>query len=228
MVDAKRRADVLLRRMLGPAAQFRDGQWEAIRAVVEERSRVLVVQKTGWGKSLVYFIATRILRDDGAGPTLLISPLLALMRNQLEMAARIGVDAQTINSANTDQWDTIEEQLRHDRCDLLMVSPERLANGRFLTATLPAIRKGIGLFVVDEAHCISDWGHDFRPDYRRIVSIVRTLPRTVPVLATTATANDRVVADVAEQLGPGLTVSRGSLARPTLRLQTIRLADQSE
>ncbi len=226
--DPKLSADTLLRRMLGPAAVFREGQWEAIRAVVEEHSRVLVVQKTGWGKSLVYFIATRILRDGGAGPTLLISPLLALMRNQLEMAERIGVEAQTINSANTDRWEFVEEQLRNDRCDLLMVAPERLANDRFLTITLPTIRKGIGLFVVDEAHCISDWGHDFRPDYRRIVSIVRTLARTVPVLATTATANDRVVEDVAEQLGPGLTVSRGSLSRPTLRLQAIRLADQAE
>ena len=214
--------------MIGPTAVFRGGQWEAIRLIAEARSRALVVQKTGWGKSLVYFIATRILREGGAGPTLLISPLLSLMRNQLEMAARIGIRAASVNSANADEWAATEHQLRNGECDLLLVSPERLANDRFLTTTLPTIRGGIGLFVVDEAHCISDWGHDFRPDYRRIVRIVRMLPVGVPILATTATANDRVVADIVEQLGPGLRVLRGSLARPTVRLQVIRLADQAE
>ncbi len=224
----KEHADALLRTMLGPTAGFRRDQWEAIEAVVRQRSRVLVVQRTGWGKSLVYFIATKLLRDQGAGPTVLVSPLLSLMRNQIEMAERIGIRAATINSANQDEWQVTEDQLEAGACDILLVSPERLANQRFLQQTLPAIHGGIGLFVVDEAHCISDWGHDFRPDYRRIVRIVRALPRQVPVLGTTATANDRVVADIVEQLGSGLQVFRGTLARPTLRLQTIRLADQAE
>lgn len=217
-----------LQTMLGEHAAFRPGQWEAIRAVVAERRRVLVVQRTGWGKSLVYFIATHLLRSQGNGPTLVISPLLALMRNQQEMAQRIGLRALSINSANPDEWDAIESALREDQCDLLLVSPERLANERFQREVVPSIPRGIGLFVVDEAHCISDWGHDFRPDYRRIVRLVQSLPRSVPVLATTATANARVVADVAEQLGPGLEVMRGPLSRDSLRLQVIRLLDQAE
>jgi ATP-dependent DNA helicase RecQ len=218
----------LLRQMLGPGADFRPGQWEAIEEIAVRRGRALVVQRTGWGKSLVYFIAARLLREGGAGPTLLISPLLALMRNQIAMAERIGVQAATINSANRDEWNAAEAALAAGACDALLISPERLSNERFLKAILPQLAGRVGLFVVDEAHCISDWGHDFRPDYRRIVRILQALPPGVPVLATTATANDRVVADVQAQLGPGLTVLRGPLARDSLRLQNIRLADQAE
>src|SRR5436190_22190813 len=109
-----------------------------------------------------------------------------------------------------------------------MISPERLANEAFLKGFLAGIEGNIGMFVVDEAHCISDWGHDFRPDYRRIVRIVQGLPANVPVIATTATANDRVIDDVRAQLGESLRVVRGSLARESLKLQTIRLADQAE
>ncbi|MFN8556647.1 MAG: RecQ family ATP-dependent DNA helicase [Dehalococcoidia bacterium] len=214
--------------MLGQGASFREGQWEAISEVVERRARVLVVQRTGWGKSLVYFIATRLLRQSGAGPTLLISPLLSLMRNQIAMAERIGVRALSINSDNATAWNEVERALANDACDILLVSPERLANIRFLNQTLPTTRRGIGLFVVDKAHCISDWGHDFRPDYRRIVRILRALPPTTPVLATTATANSRVAADVAEQLGPGLKVFRGPLARGSLRIQVLSLGGQAQ
>ena len=218
----------LLRQMLGKQADFRPGQWEAIETVAARRGRALVVQRTGWGKSLVYFLATKLLREQGAGPTLLISPLLSLMRNQIEMAGRIGVRAVTIHSANREEWDAAEQSLSEDRCDLLLVSPERLNNERFLKSVLPSIAGRVGLFVVDEAHCISDWGHDFRPDYRRIVRILQHLPKGVPVLGTTATANNRVVADVQSQLGPGLTVLRGPLARASLRLQNVVLGDQSE
>jgi ATP-dependent DNA helicase RecQ len=221
------RAQALLRTAIGPDARFRAGQWEAIRALAVERRRVLVVQRTGWGKSLVYFLATKLLRDRGAGPTLLVSPLLSLMRNQVAMAQRIGVCAETINSANREGWDDIEQSLKAGTCDLLLISPERLGNRRF-RHLLTEVSGQVGLFVVDEAHCISDWGHDFRPDYRRIVRVLRNLPPGVPVLGTTATANDRVIADVRSQLGPGLTVLRGPLARSTLRLQNIQLADQSE
>lgn len=222
------RAEQLLCQMLGPEASFREGQLQAIVAVAEQRQRVLVVQRTGWGKSLVYFIATKLLREDDAGPTLLVSPLLSLMRNQITMAERIGVRAATINSANTAEWNAVETAIAADRCDALLISPERLNSERFLQQTLPRMQGRVGLFVVDEAHCISDWGHDFRPDYRRIVRLIRALPRGVPVLGTTATANDRVVRDIAEQLGTDLHIMRGPLARATLRLQTIRLADQSE
>jgi ATP-dependent DNA helicase RecQ len=221
-------ATSLLKTMLGLDAGFRDGQLEAVHTLVEQRARLLVVQKTGWGKSLVYFIATRMLRDRGAGPTFLVSPLLSLMRNQEQMAVRIGVRALRLDSSNRDAWSDVLNELTSGQCDLLMVSPERLANQQFRTQTLPSIQRGIGMMVVDEAHCISDWGHDFRPDYRRIVQIVNVLPSTIPVLATTATANDRVVADIQQQLGDRLQVMRGPLARSTLRLQTIRLGSQAE
>ena len=208
--DTRERARILLEQMLGSEAAFRPGQLEAIETVVDRRSRVLVVQRTGWGKSLVYFLATRLLRDVGLGPTLLISPLLSLMRDQLLMAQRIGIRAETINSENSDEWEAIEEALAADEIDLLLVSPERLANSQFAERTLALIPRALGLFVVDEAHCISDWGHDFRPDYRRIGRLVAQLPRGVPLLATTATANDRVVADIESQLGPNLVIVRGA------------------
>ena len=214
--------------MLGPSAGFREGQWQAIEAIVRQRSRVLVVQRTGWGKSLVYFLATKLLREQNAGPTILVSPLLSLMRNQIEAASRIGIRAFTINSSNRAEWDAAESALAHDTCDILLISPERLANERFMKSLLPGMSGRAGLFVVDEVHCISDWGHDFRPDYRRIVRVIESLPAGIPVLGTTATANDRVVADVQQQLGPGLVVLRGSLARTSLRLQNIVLSSQAE
>jgi ATP-dependent DNA helicase RecQ len=205
-------------------ASFREGQWESISALLE-RKRLLVVQRTGWGKSVVYFLATRLLRDQGAGPTILISPLLSLMRNQIAAAERIGIRAATINSANPDDWEPIKRRLLANEIDLLLISPERLANESFRDDVLIPIAGRTGLFVVDEAHCISDWGHDFRPDYRRIVSILRMLPRNVPVIATTATANDRVVADVRHQMGE-VDVIRGPLVRSSLRLQNVWLPSQ--
>ncbi|MBA2718291.1 MAG: ATP-dependent DNA helicase RecQ [Chloroflexi bacterium] len=217
-----------LRTMLGPDAGFRDGQREAIEAVVGDGARALVVQRTGWGKSLVYWIATRVRRDEGRGPTLIVSPLLSLMRNQIAMAARLGLNAVTINSGNVGEWREIEARLERNEIDVLLISPERLANEGFVSRVLPAIERTIGLLVIDEAHCISDWGHDFRPDYQRIGRLLPTLGPSVPVLATTATANDRVVADVAAQLGERVAVIRGALARDTLRLDAIPLADQAE
>jgi len=224
----KERAENYLRTALGDQnAQFRTGQWEAIEKVVSGKERLLLVQRTGWGKSIVYFIATRLLRDGGAGPTLLISPLLSLMRNQIEAAGRINIRAATVNSSNTDDWDEIFNAWAKNSVDILLVSPERLANSDFMEKYLLPSASGTGLFVVDEAHCISDWGHDFRPDYRRIVSILNLLPKNIPVLTTTATANDRVVDDVVDQLGSGLAVSRGPLRRKSLRLQNIQLPNQA-
>lgn len=229
MSELKEVAKQYLRQTLDdPRAEFREGQWEAIGALVEDRSRLLVVQRTGWGKSMVYFLATRLLRNRGSGPTLLISPLLALMRNQIEAAARIGIRAVTINSSNQTEWDAAESGLRRDEVDVLLISPERLSNVSFRQNVLPVFAARVGLFVVDEAHCISDWGHDFRPDYRRIVRVLQALPGTVPVLATTATANDRVVEDVVQQLGETLTVIRGPLARKSLQLQAIQLPHPAE
>jgi ATP-dependent DNA helicase RecQ len=211
-----------------PTATFRDGQEDAIRHVVDGRGRLLVVQKTGWGKSSVYFIATKLLREQGAGPTLLISPLLALMRNQIAAAERMGVRAVTINSENKDEWEVVEGALARDEVDILLISPERLGNEHFRTEVLAPVSARISLLVVDEAHCISDWGHDFRPHYRFIERIVRTLPANLRLLGTTATANNRVLEDLQKVLGPSLTVSRGDLNRPSLLLQTIRMPSQAE
>ncbi len=210
------RAIGLLRQMLGPEAGFRPGQLEAIRALYRERRRMLVVERTGWGKSPVYLITTRLLREDGLGPTLLVSPLLALMRNQIDRARRIGVRAATINSANRAEWEEIKEDISGNAIDLLLISPERLNNAEFRDEALPDVVRSTGLLVVDEAHCISDCGHDFRPDYRRIARVLDLLPRGVPVLCTTAT--DRVVDDVVAQLGRDITVLRGTLDRESLVL----------
>ena len=212
-----------LRQALGNAqADFRDGQWESIEQLLN-RNRVLVVQRTGWGKSMVYFLATKLLRERGAGPTLIISPLLSLMRNQKDAAERLGIKAQTINSDNKDEWRIIQGELVTNQVDLLLISPERLANYRFRESVLANMVDNIGLFVVDEAHCISDWGHDFRPDYRRIVRVLELFPPNLPVLATTATANDRVVGDIKSQLGENILLKRGSLVRNSLKLQNINM-----
>jgi len=223
------RALALLRIGTGqPTARFREGQEEAIRHIVEGRGRLLVVQRTGWGKSFVYFIATRLLRDAGQGPALLVSPLLALMRNQIAAAERMGVRAVTINSDNQNDWANVEAMIRRDEVDILLISPERLANERFRTEVLAGVAARIALLVIDEAHCISDWGHDFRPHYRLLERIVRTLPPNLRLLATTATANNRVMDDLRAVLGPNLDVSRGDLNRPSLVLQSMRLPSQAE
>ena len=210
-----------------PAAEFHPGQLEAIGDVVTDRARVLCVQRTGWGKSAVYFVATALLRAAGAGPTLIVSPLLALMRNQIAAAQRLGLRAHTINSTNREEWDTIRDLLASDAVDLLLISPERLNNPRFREEMLPLFAASVGLLVIDEAHCISDWGHDFRPDYRRVRDMLALLPAGVAVLGTTATANDRVVADVTEQLAAAghepLRAYRGPLARTSLRLEVVDL-----
>ncbi|BDV31243.1 RecQ family ATP-dependent DNA helicase [Microbacterium terricola] len=223
-----------LRTLVGRGdAEFHDGQFEAIEALVDGGRRALVVQRTGWGKSAVYFVATLLLRRRGAGPTVLVSPLLALMRDQIAAAQRAGVRAVAINSTNAHEWSDVLAQLDRDEVDVLLLSPERLNNPSFRDQQLPQLVPRIGLLVVDEAHCISDWGHDFRPDYRRLRDLIARIPAGVPVLATTATANSRVVADVAEQLGaldqtteqPEVLVIRGPLARTSLRLGVLRLPD---
>jgi len=228
MSDTERSAALkLLRRATGrPDAEFRPGQWEAIHALVNERARLLVVQRTGWGKSSVYFIATRILRDRGMGPTLIVSPLLALMRDQIKGAERLGIRALTINSTNPTEWPGYHETMRRNEADALLISPERLANDEFVQRVLMSITGDLGMLVVDEAHCISDWGHDFRPDYRRLKHILQRTPRGLPVLGTTATANERVMRDVQSQLG-SVQVKRGPLERQTLRLATLRLESQA-
>lgn len=222
------RALELLHELTGSDAGFREGQLEAIRALAEDRGRVLVVQRTGWGKSAVYLITTKILREGGAGPTILVSPLLALMRNQIAMASRLGVRAVTINSSNAEEWERVEAAIAEDSVDLLLIAPERFANRRFQEQVMPLIGSRIGLVVVDEIHCISDWGHDFRPDYLRIRHILDRLPAGIPVVGTTATANNRVVEDVAGQLGSSLVLHRGGLARGGLQLDVLRMPDPAQ
>ncbi|MFC7405378.1 RecQ family ATP-dependent DNA helicase [Georgenia alba] len=234
------RAEEALRALVGDDdARLRDDQWTAVEALVAGQRRALVVERTGWGKSAVYFVATALLRSGAAGrapagPTVIISPLLALMRDQIAAAARAGIRAVTINSANVSEWEEVHAAIAAGEVDVLLCSPERLNNPGFRDEVLPRLAASAGLVVVDEAHCISDWGHDFRPDYRRIRTLLADLPEGIPVLATTATANTRVSADVAEQLGVGRTanpdgvlVLRGSLDRPSLHLAVLPLADQA-
>ena len=209
-------------------ASFRDGQEEAIQQMIDGDHRLLVVQKTGWGKSFVYFISTKILREAGCGPALLVSPLLALMRNQIAAAERMGVRAATINSDNIAKWTEVEAKIKQNEIDILLISPERLANERFRTEILGGLSLHVSLVVVDEAHCISDWGHDFRPHYRLLERFIRNMPSNIKLLATTATANNRVVEDLENVLGPNLRISRGDLNRPSLTLQTIRLESKAE
>ncbi|MFF1777606.1 RecQ family ATP-dependent DNA helicase [Streptomyces virginiae] len=230
--DLRSSADSVLARLVGDptgTARLREDQWLAIEALVAHKRRALVVQRTGWGKSAVYFVATSLLRASGAGPTVIVSPLLALMRNQVEAAARAGIRARTINSANPEEWEGIQAEVAAGEVDVLLVSPERLNNPDFRDQVLPKLSAATGLLVVDEAHCISDWGHDFRPDYRRLRTMLADLPPGVPVLATTATANARVTADVAEQLGTGAgtdaLVLRGPLDRESLSLAVLTLPD---
>lgn len=224
-----KRALELLRIGSGRAdAAFREGQEAAIRHIVEGRGRLLVVQKTGWGKSFVYFIATKLLREAGNGPALLISPLLSLMRNQVEAARRMGLKAEAIHSENSTDHAKIESSFLNDQVDILLITPERFANQRFSTQVLAPVAANITLLVIDEAHCISDWGHDFRPHYRLLERIVKILPPNLRLLATTATANDRVMKDLVSVLGPNLEVSRGNLNRQSLTLQSMSMPSQAE
>jgi len=211
-----------------PAAAFHDDQEEAIRHVVDGQGRLLVVQKTGWGKSFVYFIATKLLREQGMGPAILISPLLALMRNQIAAAERMGVGACTVHSGNRDEWEAVEARIARNEVDILLIHPKRLMNEQFNLQVLAQIAGHVSMLVIDEAHCISDWGHDFVPEYRLIERRIRLLPPNVRVLATTATANNRVMEDLQTVLGPNLAVSRGDLSRPSLLLQTMRMPSQAE
>lgn len=218
----------LLRQALNdPNAQFRDGQWEAIDALVNTRQKLLVVQRTGWGKSLVYFISAKGFRDNGMGPTIIISPLVALMRNQIEAAQHLGIVVETINYTNNrEHRQQVQQRMQNNEIDCLLISPERLADDDFINNTLLAADDSIAMMVVDEAHCISDWGHDFRPDYQRIANILKPLPKTAPVLCTTATANQRVVRDIQKQLG-NFNILRGPLIRTNLALQTMECKDKA-
>ncbi len=216
-----------LRDAVGSAdAVFRDGQWESIHQAVLG-NRVLVVQRTGWGKTMVYTISTKLRREKGAGPSLMISPLLALMRNQEEAAFTLGLNARRMTGDNREEWAEIHEELRDDHVDILMITPERLGNQMFLTKTLPIIASGLGMLIIDEAHCISDWGHDFRPDYLRIRRVQQMIPKGSSVVATTATANNRVVEDIKHQLGDHIQVTRGSLIRRSLQLHNFHMPDPS-
>jgi ATP-dependent DNA helicase RecQ len=238
--DVREQAEHHLRALVGRGdATLYDDQWAAIAALVLDKRRALVVQRTGWGKSAVYFVATALLREQGAGPTVIISPLLALMRNQIEAAERAGIHAVTINSTNIEQWQEVHARIAAGEVDVLLVSPERLNNPGFRDEVLPRLTDSAGLLVIDEAHCISDWGHDFRPDYRRIRQMLTDLPSGIPVLATTATANARVTRDVAEQLAvstgstaeraeSGVLVLRGELDRESLCLAVVQLARPEE
>lgn len=221
--------DLLHKMTNNPVATFHDDQWESIEQLVTKQSQLLVVQRTGWGKSAVYFIATKIRRLQGFGPTIIISPLLSLIRNQIESAEKLDLKVVSYNSSmDKNQLKVAEQQIISHHVDAIIISPEQLGPTYFSENILSNISNGIGLFVVDEAHCISDWGHDFRPDYGRIVRVLQNMPENMPVLATTATANDRVVKDIKSQLGDRLSIIRGPLKRKALQLQNIHISNKSE
>lgn len=222
MLDRNLAREYLKESLQNQNADFRKDQFEAIDAVINKKQKVLVVQKTGWGKSSVYFISAKFLRDKGCGITIIISPLLALMRNQIQSAKKLGLKTVTINSSNGSEWENIKNEILSNKIDALLISPERLANEDFMKNILSTIASNIALFVIDEAHCISDWGHDFRPDYKRIMQILKLIPDNTPILATTATANDRVINDISAQI-KNLVVIRGDLKRESLYLYTIKL-----
>jgi ATP-dependent DNA helicase RecQ len=226
----KDQAVALLRSSLGnKEANLHEHQWESISTLVEKRGGLLVVQRTGWGKSAVYFIATQLLRKQGYGPTIIISPLLALMRNQIDSAAKYGVKLGTVNSSNTiDENNQTIVNIQNESLDAIIISPEQLSKPSFNDDVLRPMANRVGLFVIDEAHCISDWGHDFRPDYKRIVNILPFLPENMPVLATTATANQRVMNDICVQLGDNIQIYRGKLTRESLHLQNIAFPKRSQ
>ena len=221
-------AQAKLELLAGPDAILRPDQLEAIEALVANRRHVLVVQRTGWGKSAVYWIAAQLLRERGEGPTLVVSPLLALMRDQVSAATRMGLAAQTVNSSNIESWSEIFSDLSSGAIDVLLISPERLNNHEFRRTVLPQLASSLGMLVIDEAHCISDWGHDFRPDYRRLASVIAELGDSVPVLATTATANERVSVDIAQQIGTDTLTLRGTLDRESLALAVVHLDTAAE
>ena len=227
VLSEKEQAENLLYKLYGENASFREGQLEAILSVLEKK-KTLVVQKTGWGKSLVYFIATKILRNKGFGPTIIISPLLSLMRNQVYNANKLELNACLLNSDNKDDWEDVYNKLKNNECDILMIAPERLGNKKCMDNILSNINSGIGLFVIDEAHCISEWGHDFRPDFLRVNNFIKTFPNNVPILATTATANNRVIEDLNIQFEENLSILRGPLIRESLKIQVIKLNKQEE
>lgn len=210
--------------LYGPDASFRDGQYEAIEAALTKH-RTLVVQRTGWGKSLVYFLSTSWLREHNKGVTLVVSPLLALMQNQIDSAAQLGLSCAQINSRTKDTRKETLRAMQNGALDLVFVTPESLFRDDMRNALQST---EIGMLVVDEAHCISDWGHDFRMEYGRLREVIGRLPANVPLLATTATANDRVIEDLQKQLGDDLYVSRGPLARESLRLQVLHLESKAQ
>lgn len=218
------RANILLKQLYDDRAIFRDGQYEAIESVFTHK-RSLVVQRTGWGKSLVYFMSTKINRENGAGFTIVISPLLVLMKNQFEAANKLGLNCCILNSETKDKRKIDIEGIKRNQYDLVFITPETLFSNEIYNE-LPNFR--IGLFVIDEAHCISDWGHDFRLEYCKLNQVIKILPSQVPILATTATANNRVVADLEKQLGSNVYISRGCLHRESLAIQVLRMKDKAE
>lgn len=219
-----KQATEIIKELYGKDASFREGQYEAIEATMTQK-RTLVVQRTGWGKSLVYFVCTKLMREQRRGVTMVVSPLLVLMQNQIEAAEKMGLKCDVLNSAVKDRRDDILSSLENNDLDLILVTPETLF-AEDVQKRLRNIR--IGLFVIDEAHCISDWGHDFRLEYGNLRKIVQQLPANVPILATTATANDRVIADLQNQLGDKVYVSRGPLTRDSLYIQVLNKPDKIE
>jgi ATP-dependent DNA helicase RecQ len=200
---------------------FYDEQWLAIEKILKGE-RVLLIEKTGFGKSLCYQFPATIFE----GITVIFSPLIALMRDQVKKLTSLGISAKCINSEQTpEENEIIIRDAIEGKIKILYIAPERQDNSLWMDAVQ---RMKLSMVVVDEAHCISQWGHDFRPAFRRIINLVKLLPKQLPVLATTATATLRVQEDIEAQMGGELTLIRGNLMRDNFHLYVIKVNSDEE
>lgn len=216
----RQEAEILLREIF-KLPKFYEEQWEAIDKIINGE-RVLLIEKTGYGKSLCFQFPATIFQ----GTTVIFSPLIALMRDQVKKLTVLGISARCINSEQTPEENSqIINDAKQGKVKILYIAPERQENNEWIEATRQI---NLSMVVVDEAHCISVWGHDFRPAFRRIINLVNLLPKGLPVLATTATATKRVEQDVAQQIGGDITTLRGNLMRDNFKLFVVNVSSEDE
>ncbi|HAT81528.1 MAG TPA: RecQ family ATP-dependent DNA helicase [Flavobacterium sp.] len=216
----RQEAETILQRTF-KLPKFYDEQWLTIDKILKGE-KVLLIEKTGFGKSLCFQFPATVFN----GITVIFSPLIALMRDQVKKLTALGIAAKCINSEQTPEENTqIINDAKQGKIKILYIAPERQENSEWIEATR---QMNLTMVVVDEAHCISVWGHDFRPAFKRIINLVKLLPKGLPVLATTATATKRVELDVAQQIGNNILTIRGNLMRDNFKLFVVKVASEDE